>query len=477
MPGHDHHFLSRLDRVSDEHVELALALYRDDILLKLVMSTCEIGDQVPRVAIALGPRDRGPFLVVARDGGFVTCLGEGMSPGPWPVISRGKLDAIAKNIKHLHDKIAFAKRAGRSGSTSVGAQLRDRIMEAGMQLCREDYQAAAALHPLLSLYYCAWMADANMAAGKLRERLHGIRRSTPAYEGALRKFYELACAAGHLCLLTLHDPQAFWDRAPSDLRDELPKVAWMGIRNGSMGSALRGLYSAGRLGKLVLAAIEKLHQTAGSDLGFWAFSGGLAAIGMRNPQLRAEVLGALTTPAYGRGGEALVRRMERLAGALLPRFRACLEDMDREVEMAQQLARATALQVLEDGGHTEYETAGDVPVELARHLMCSSADSFIGSVDTQIVLSGYMPWAMTLEPEEFYAPRAQMKVLGLSWRPQVSLDLLAGLRDYSPRPSRTLGERTPGPNEPCSCGSTRKFKKCCGRPGAPRAHDPGDGDA
>jgi uncharacterized protein YchJ len=28
--GHDHHFLSRLDRVSLPHVELALSLYRDD---------------------------------------------------------------------------------------------------------------------------------------------------------------------------------------------------------------------------------------------------------------------------------------------------------------------------------------------------------------------------------------------------------------------------------------------------------------
>ena len=26
-------------------------------------------------------------------------------------------------------------------------------------------------------------------------------------------------------------------------------------------------------------------------------------------------------------------------------------------------------------------------------------------------------------------------------------------------------EDRPGPNDPCGCGSGRKFKKCCGRPG------------
>jgi uncharacterized protein YecA (UPF0149 family) len=26
-------------------------------------------------------------------------------------------------------------------------------------------------------------------------------------------------------------------------------------------------------------------------------------------------------------------------------------------------------------------------------------------------------------------------------------------------------EARPGPNDPCSCGSGRKFKKCCGKPG------------
>jgi SEC-C motif-containing protein len=36
--------------------------------------------------------------------------------------------------------------------------------------------------------------------------------------------------------------------------------------------------------------------------------------------------------------------------------------------------------------------------------------------------------------------------------------------EVKPRPFRNT-EHKPGPNEPCRCGSGKKFKKCCGRPG------------
>ena len=61
MTGHDHHFLSRLDRVSDEHVELALMLYRDPFLVGVVLNACRFEGNYERVAFALGPRDVGPL--------------------------------------------------------------------------------------------------------------------------------------------------------------------------------------------------------------------------------------------------------------------------------------------------------------------------------------------------------------------------------------------------------------------------------
>src|SRR5262245_61900284 len=83
---HDPHFLERLDRVATPQVELALSLYRDAPLVRYLLETARVAESVERVAIALEDGDGCAHLIVARDGGFVTCLAEGMSPAPWPVI-------------------------------------------------------------------------------------------------------------------------------------------------------------------------------------------------------------------------------------------------------------------------------------------------------------------------------------------------------------------------------------------------------
>src|SRR6476646_4114282 len=91
---HAHHFLSRLDRVSLGHVELALSLYNDAPLVRYVLSSASLPEGAARVAISLDDPREGPFIVVTRDGHFVTCLGAGMRPGELPVIARSHLDAL-----------------------------------------------------------------------------------------------------------------------------------------------------------------------------------------------------------------------------------------------------------------------------------------------------------------------------------------------------------------------------------------------
>ena len=44
LMGHEHHFLSRLDRVSLPHVELALSLYRDQPLLRFLLADVSLPD-------------------------------------------------------------------------------------------------------------------------------------------------------------------------------------------------------------------------------------------------------------------------------------------------------------------------------------------------------------------------------------------------------------------------------------------------
>lgn len=49
--------------------------------------------------------------------------------------------------------------------------------------------------------------------------------------------------------------------------------------------------------------------------------------------------------------------------------------------------------------------------------------------------------------------------------PQPSpVDVLLAELERSPKPQPYRKPPTPGPNQPCSCGSNIKYKKCCGNP-------------
>ncbi|HEY6463295.1 MAG TPA: hypothetical protein VIY73_24175, partial [Polyangiaceae bacterium] len=76
--AHAHHFLSRLDRVTREQTEFALGLYRDDAAVRYVLEQVKLPPEAARVALAVDDPREGPFVLVTRDGKFVTCLGRGM---------------------------------------------------------------------------------------------------------------------------------------------------------------------------------------------------------------------------------------------------------------------------------------------------------------------------------------------------------------------------------------------------------------
>ena len=101
--GHDRHFLSRLDRLNDEHLAIALSLYRDAPLTKtiLFLESFWFPDDARRVAISLDDPKDGPFVILTRDAHFVTCLGRGMYLGNMPVIPREALDALCLRVAEL----------------------------------------------------------------------------------------------------------------------------------------------------------------------------------------------------------------------------------------------------------------------------------------------------------------------------------------------------------------------------------------
>jgi hypothetical protein len=87
--SHAEHFLSRLVRLADDEVKLALALYYDAEWVRAILASACVIESAERVALALSHEaQRGLFVVVTRSGHFVTCLARDMHPGELPVLPR-----------------------------------------------------------------------------------------------------------------------------------------------------------------------------------------------------------------------------------------------------------------------------------------------------------------------------------------------------------------------------------------------------
>lgn len=143
--------------MSHEHLELALGLYRDHELVAYILSRVRLPEGAERVALALADGGRGPHVIVARNGHFVTALGEGMKTGPHHVVSRGQLDALSAKLDRVRDGLALARTRGTDAT-----RLLHKIESAGWAVSREDFLAAQALlapaGPLLFETYSSWAA-------------------------------------------------------------------------------------------------------------------------------------------------------------------------------------------------------------------------------------------------------------------------------------------------------------------------------
>jgi hypothetical protein len=149
---HDHHFLSRLDRVTREQTDLALTLYRDHELVRYLLEKVKVPEGAERIALSIEDPSEGPFIVVTRDGHFVTCLGKGMYSGGLPVVPRTRIEGVMAKMEDLRARREAAKERGDDQN------LIRRVLVAGQYLSREDFTAATLIVPavfptLINLYF------------------------------------------------------------------------------------------------------------------------------------------------------------------------------------------------------------------------------------------------------------------------------------------------------------------------------------
>lgn len=446
---------------------MSLSLYRSPELVRFVLGSVRLPEQATRVAISLDDPVRGPFLVVTRDGIFVTCLGLDMSPGELPVVKRGQLDA---HLARLGDWRARAASAAQLSATLQGSGgLFARLFQAAEQLSREEMAAVTALQPLYEFDLFKLLIDAVMALDSTRETLLPILRKAPRLTGdterLLRFYWKSTWMVGHLSVLAGVGGPRLLDMMSEGLRQEVVQsvtLSWGAVRQGIGALALRGAWLAGRIGKALVPAYKRALPEGTSPLTALNGTLALSAIALRHSRLRAEIEKALRSAglAEHEGQEpTYLQTRARLAVEVLE---AQAADPQSFESYHAAMGAAVVLRMtsrVPRGAPFAFEREEDVPRDLALTAATNAMNSVVDQPEVIGALFLALPWTARAAPEELYFPRDLLKATRQPWTPDATYHLLRPLAEMYRNPAPV--KSGPARKEPCPCGSGRKYKRCC----------------
>ena len=474
--GHAHHFLSRLDRVSHDEVELSLGLYNNAPLVKHVLARAGLPPGAERVAISLDDRREGPFLIVTREGRFVTCLGRGMRH-EHPVVRRWQLDVLAERHEALKACMRPVERVPED-ARAIG-RLLDRLLGAGEGLSREAFLDLATLQPLLFPYYVRCLFRVHDWIFQARHDLRNLERPKPRDRDALRKLWEHLWAVKHLCaLIGVGDPAEYYADRPRDVVARITStVTGVAGQHGALCLSAVGAWATARFGDAFLPVCGHAFERSPYVVVAHQSALELAAIAGAHPGRRGGVLGALRAyrPKRDAARRGLCHDRERAAHAERV-LRAFERTDDLDVRAALWGARRVLDARPRAAARLGWRRVEDVPVDVAMPLAVDSATAWLSQPHAVGELFHIAPSVARYRPEDFYLPERWMRELDDPWDPDCTMSYLEAMAGYYARKTPVVAEKVPGRNEPCDCGSGLKYKRCCAVAKPPVVVEEDDGE-
>ena len=469
---HDGHFLSRLERLSVSQVELALALYHDHELMKVLLNCLKIGDTVQRVAISIKDPVSGPFIIVTRDGNFVTCLGEGMFVSGIPVVTQEQFQRVARSVQRARntmDEIALHPRREVS-------RVLERLQNCGSNVSREDFLAVAAWQPLLAPAILQAFARANdrlvLTYRELAGRQNRFKRRD---ENALHRYWMDAWAIAHFTMLLGVDGGHFMRSASHvpEFENVGRALSFATVRLNVASHGIRGAWLAAKVGKPLVPLMKQAYQTPAAALHLVDAGIALSAIGYTHRKLQSEigkVLGQSERVPEGARGEAVRYLHKHFAAhyqAFVDKPEQCQAYMNEVVDRVA--AKFFRIRHPDRGeGDPSLTPSTDVLRDWGTTLLMQTPipimDERLRALPKVLL---WLPFMVRAKAEDFYVPRQAIPRSARTWTVEDSLALLEPRRQYDklsgavPQVAAPKGEKLPGRNEPCHCGSQRKFKHCC----------------
>jgi len=469
----DRHAEARaLERLVPEVADRAFALLRDRPALAAFVARVAV-DGDDDLALALDDGDAPPFLVVTRSGRAVTCLARGMSP----IGARIGFDLVREELTSRARAFAL-HRAVHTHESHDGERPLERLARHPGELVLDDFVVVERLLPLVEDSLVTAL-DATIA------RLYALAKTGRAGldDDAARALARLVHFCGHAIVLGRGRPRLL-SRAVLALRLDdayLAPRALFALANhpAEALTLLRALVDEGaplpdpivRL-LLVIAArhasladdVRALCARAGVDARPPGVDDGTTALvfWLHLPLLLGRYCPPAVRDMAPDARRALVDDARRgVAGRAMP-WRAVAERLGpwfaRVADLldVERWLSSASPDVLATPAHHQGER---VRLILWREMLTRARAPLAAlPVEVQLGLSAAPLAALT--PRVAKDPRAARALTAEAARLLVD-DLAARRRVESaatPRP------RAPGRNDPCPCGSGKKFKHCHGRP-------------
>lgn len=458
--GHATHFLKRLERTNPRETELALTLYRDSQAVALLLHYIQVPEHYERIALSLSAGDKGPFIVVGRDGSFITCLGPGMHTDGLYKVNFERLVHYRSKSAEFSNRIESAKEMDSQHGVE---SLIEKLISKGHAVSREDFMAVSVLQPVFKGEFLRLLAEILISYDDQLRVLRRLKRSNKQNEEALRTLWETYQMIGHLVLLSLVDGRTL---IPDEAVEDLFQLLFFVYDVGTIHVASRALWAVGRVGKPLVHACKKaVREPITGPMLFFGLSG-LAALGLRHRRLKTEVAKLF------KFDESSIRNLSDeplkylLDMGIDPYgFHAKLINRPDEItsEALEHLRFAAYenLQHLEKPSKYGFVSAEDVPVDIAVPWALVLPGDIREDRSLCSWLLSMIPYLARTEAEMFYLPRDLLDCMDWSWHPDLSLHLLKQDRQTNPERKPVVFTEKVGRNEPCPCGSGKKFKKCC----------------
>lgn len=437
--SHDTHFLTRLERLSPRQTDWAMSLYRNAPLVKEIVAT--MAPTKTRVAIAIDDTAEPAHVLVESTGAFVTCLASGMRHD-LPVITRSAVEQAAKDRKLLRELLEEEKTRG---PRAAFRRLVERLENCRL-MSRETAVELRAWSPVLVGVMLKDFTEIVQGIYSNRRVFLSPEKLKPRHGRDVREHWLRAWRLGHLSALCAEPLRGDFSRStPASVGQStgFSEASWIPRL---AGVAQRGMWTVADMAYETIDDQESAYLHDGEVFGAYPAAYSLVMTALRVPALRARVEGIVKKDFVC---EQPLDEDDRL---LLARLRQVLAD-----------PKAALLRHLESARSWADEHLPNMELDDKQVLAASLyAPHVLFGTDAFCLLADMLPFVAASAYEDLYLPEEVLATWPADEDDSEAFAYAEALRAEDARLRPPPAPRQPGRNEPCHCGSGRKYKKCHG---------------